>query len=62
MSQKLKPVIVTTLGGIVSVHFDLTIMIDKSKEAYVIDNSQVDWKDFIDGDTLVVKQVKIEVL
>jgi len=43
------------------VYFDITIIINKSNEIQIIDNSLNDWKDFVDCDTLCIKEVKISI-
>lgn len=54
-------VVIEKDGQVVEVYFDLTIIIDKSNKVITVDNSQNDWKDFVDCDTLVTHRVKINV-
>ena len=62
-SKTVVPVTRTSADGeeVETIFFDLTVMIDKKNEARIIDNSQEDHKDYIDCDTLTVKEVKIEI-
>ncbi len=48
-------------GEVLSVGFDLTIIIDKDNEYQIVDNSVDDWHDFVDCDTLVIKRLDIEI-
>ena len=59
--MKVQPIVTPQQEGkdVVNVHFDLTILITKQNEAYLVDNSTEDYKDFIDCNTLIVKQVKL---
>jgi hypothetical protein len=40
--------------------FDVTIIINEENEFEVIDNSQHDWRDFVDGGTKALKEVIIK--
>ena len=42
-------------------YFDLTLVIDKDNKLQVVDNSVKDANDLIDMNTLVVKQVKVNI-
>lgn len=59
--MKVQPIITPQEGDgdVVDVYFDLTVIITKQNELYVVDNSTEDYKDFIDSNTLIVKQVKL---
>ena len=48
-------------GDVVSVHFDITLIITKQNEMFAIDNSEQDYKEYVDDNTLIVKQLKLEV-
>lgn len=56
---KLKPITKTINDEIKDVYFDVTIIIDKDNNAVLIDNYQYDWKDFVDCNTLIVKELKL---
>ena len=57
-----KPVIEDSKGGdVVSIHFDLTLIITKQNQLFAVDNSEEDYKGYVDDNTLVIKQLKIEV-
>ena len=59
---KVNPVVETTSTGVISsVHFDLTLIVDKENNLVVVDNSQDDCTPFLDCNTLVVKNIKIEI-
>lgn len=40
--------------------FDMTLVIDKDNRVVVVDNSERDYHDFIDGNTIAVTPVRIE--
>ena len=46
---------------LIDTYFDITIIIDKDNNAQLIDNSQVDYKDFVDCNTLKVTHLKISI-
>jgi len=54
----IKPVSKTE-NGEVDVYFDLTLVVNKNNELFVVDNSQHDWKDCVDCSTLTVEHIKI---
>ena len=57
-----KPIVDSAKGGdVVSVHFDLTLVITKQNQLFAVDNSVDDYTDFVDCNTLIVKQIKIEI-
>lgn len=61
--MKVKPIITEPYpkdGEVVSVHFDITIIISKQNELYVIDSSEHDYRDYIDSNTLLIKFLKLE--
>jgi len=58
---RLIPVVKCESKDVASVYFDITVLVNKDNRVNVIDNQQYDWKDFVDGDTLAMKQVKIEI-
>ena len=59
--MKVQPIVIPEEGDgeVVDVYFDLTILITKQNELYVVDNSKEDYKDYIDCNTLIVKQIKL---
>lgn len=60
--MKLVPItIMNPNGDVEDVLFDITIIINKNNEATIVDNNKFDVKDFVDCNTLVMKQVKISV-
>jgi len=58
---KLKPKVVLSKDNedVDTVLFSLTLVIDKDNKLVVVDDSQHDWKDAVDCNTLVIKHVKI---
>lgn len=40
-------------------YYDVTIIIDKDSNALLIDNSDIDYKDFVDCNTLKIETLKI---
>ena len=61
--MKLTPITKISNGGdIKDVLFNITIIIDKDNEAFIVDNSKIDYKDFIDCNTLAVKKVEISII
>jgi len=57
---KVEPITVLTEENIENIYFDLSIIVDKENNAILVDNKQHDWKDFVDCNTLVVKDIKID--
>ena len=60
MAKKLKPVIVAHELRIQEIYYDVSILISKSGEAQLIDNSVEDYKDYVDCDTAQIKHIKIK--
>lgn len=59
---KLKPISITSKAGeLEDIYFDVSIIIDKDNKAVLIDNSQEDWRDFVDCNTLKVEKIKISI-
>lgn len=52
---------ITSKGEVEEIYFDVTLIVDKQNGLRVIDNTQEDWHDFIDCDTLTCQKVKIQV-
>lgn len=48
-------------GELEDIYFDVTILIDKDNYLTIVDNSQFDWREFVDGNTLTTKRVKLSV-
>ena len=60
--QKLKAVEeVSANGDPVDFYFDLTLLVKTDNSFQVIDNSQKDWKEFVDCSTLAVKTFKVPI-
>ena len=51
-------VVKTESGDLDSIHLDLTLILSKDNELVVVDNSQSDYKDYVDSDTLFITPVK----
>ncbi len=51
----------TETGDLDNVHLDLTLLLDKDNNLTVIDNSETDWKDYVDSDTRFVKHIRPEI-
>jgi ethanolamine utilization protein EutA (predicted chaperonin) len=59
--MKVNPqIVITETGDLDNVHLDLTLLLDKDNNLIVIDNTEVDWKDYIDTKTQFVKHIKPE--
>ncbi len=52
--------VLTEDGDLDSIFFDATLIVSNDNEIVVVDNLQHDYHDFIDGNTLTIKKVKIE--
>jgi len=60
MQTKLNPITKRTKSGDVeNVYFDITILISNDNKATIVDNSQEDWRDYADCNTLKSYQLKI---
>jgi len=59
--MKVNPqIVITETGDLDNVHLDLTLLSDKDNNLIVIDNTEVDWKDYVDTKTQFVKHIKPE--
>ncbi len=59
--MKVNPqIVITETGDLDNVHLDLTLLLDKDNNLIVIDNTEVDWKDYVDTKTQFVKHIKPE--
>ncbi len=59
--MKVNPqIVITETGDLDNVHLDLTLLLDKDNNLIVIDNTDVDWKDYVDTKTQFVKHIKPE--
>ena len=52
--------VLTEDGDLDSIFFDATLIVSNDNEIVVVDNLQNDYHDFIDGNTLTIKKIKIE--
>lgn len=52
--------VITETGDLDNIHLDLTLILDKNNNLTVVDNTELDWKDYIDCDTQFVKHIKPE--
>ena len=60
--MKLVPVTVESkCGDIVSVHFDITLVVSKDNQIIVVDNTQQDAKEIVDCNTLLMQEFKLEI-
>jgi hypothetical protein len=59
---EVSPKIVTSQVEVENIFFDLTLIVNVDNQIIVVDNTKVDYKDFIDCSTLATKFVKIQVL
>ncbi len=60
-NMKVNPqIVITETGDLDNVHLDLTLLLDKDNNLIVIDNTEVDWKDYVDTKTQFVKHIKPE--
>jgi len=39
--------------------FSVTLIVNRKNELQVIDNTQVDWKELVDCDTLIAQEVEL---
>jgi len=59
--MKVNPqIVITETGDLDNVHLDLTLLLDNDNNLIVIDNTEVDWKDYVDTKTQFVKHIKPE--
>tara|TARA_R110000868_G_scaffold214608_1_gene464684 strand:- start:778 stop:999 length:222 start_codon:yes stop_codon:yes gene_type:complete len=59
--MKVNPqIVITETGDLDNVHLDLTLLLDKDNNLIVIDNTEDDWKDYVDTKTQFVKHIKPE--
>ena len=59
--MKVNPqIVITETGDLDNVHLDLILLLDKDNNLIVIDNTEVDWKDYVDTKTQFVKHIKPE--
>ena len=61
MIQEIKPRVVSNNKNVKEIYFDLTLIVDKQNGLTVIDNTQKNFHDYLDCDTLTCQQVKIRV-
>lgn len=62
MSKVLKPIIIESEDKQFDyAYFDITLIVNDENEIEVIDNSQVNWRDFVDCSTIAVHSLKIEI-
>ena len=57
--KKLEVVEKVENGHLVDVHFDITLIVDKDNNIMIVDNSVEDWKDYVDCNTLLTKDLKL---
>ena len=60
-ATEVTPKIVTYVQEVEDIFFDLTLIVNSDNQVIVVDNTKVDYKDFIDTSTLTTKAVKIHV-
>ena len=58
---EVKPKVVSFQNDCTEIYFDVTLIVDKNNNMTIIDNSQNDYHDYIDSNTLTFQQVKIQV-
>ena len=58
----INPQITSSSGDLEGVHLNLTLILDKNNVLTVIDNTKLDWKDFVDCDTVFINHIKPEML
>ena len=50
---------ITYVEGIVDkIELHLTLIVSKDNKLTVVDNSELDWEDYVDSDTVFVKHIK----
>lgn len=47
-------------GHVIDTYFSVSLIVNKNNELTVIDNSQTDWKDYVDSNTQLVETVKLK--
>ena len=52
------PQITYVEGDIDSIHLDLTLILNKDNRLTIVDNSELDWKDYVDSDAVFVTHIK----
>jgi len=53
---------VSSEGDLEDVSFKLTLIVDKDNNLKVIDNTQEDWRDYVDDNTLTVESIEMSIL
>jgi len=53
---------ISSEGDLEDVSFKLTLIIDKDNNLKVIDNTQEDWREYVDGNTLTIKDIEMSIL
>jgi hypothetical protein len=52
------PQITYVEGNIDGIHLDLTLIVNKDNRLTIIDNTELDWKDYVDSDAVFVTHIK----
>ncbi|MDB4343511.1 hypothetical protein OAA15_00660 [bacterium] len=50
----------TETGDLDNIHLDLTLILDKNNNLTIVDNTELDWHDYVDCNTQFVKHIKPE--
>ncbi len=50
----------TETGDLDNIHLDLTLILDKNNNLTIVDNTELDWKDYVDCATQFIKHIKPE--
>ena len=60
--EPLLPLTVEEEGDVSEIYFNIALIINKKNEVQVIDTIQHDYKDFVDCDTFLVEEVRIDIV